>query len=1207
MESFPNYGYPTDFTEGCVTSLLTLVHHLASLASLDSNLDSMGQATSRHFASVLRKSIRLTEFRDNAILAIGYFIAGYIGISLAVPPGYATIIWPASGIALCAMLLRGSRMWPGVWLGSFAFNSISSFDSFATLQQYWLAFAIAAIIGVGASVQALVGFWMARRFANGIELSNTRRLVSGALAVIIVPCAIAPTFGVTTLFAADAIGSELILRNWLTWFSGDVLGVVLIMPILLFSNRSPVPVQWRGRSLQGASSLVAISLAVTLMLTFYAWQFITEREYSQAEENFAEMAANTDEVLKHRLQIYQRALDSGAAFAIVKGAVTPSEWREYVTQLNIAHAYPGMRGLGLFEEVADEDLEEFRTQFAIEFGDRFEVHPRVQREQHFIINRIEPLATNVVALGLDLAFEEGRREAISLSVTSEEPVLTRPIVLVQDEKQGAGFLLVNPIFDDAGEPTGQWVYSPLVADELLTALTPQQGTDFALEVFHGDALDPEALLFATGEVSKNSRFEFRETISLAGQPFTLRWSSLPPFENRSVSSAPMLALASGITITVLLGFLLLLLIRRESHVLRKVDEATLELAERNRMLELAEATAHIGHWHFDLETNEIRWSDEVHRLHSLEPGNTPQLSKAIEFYHPDDRGLVEKSLETAITTQKPYRFKARLLTADGQLRHVEVRGRVDKDVQGHSSAILGVIIDRTEETLMRERLTETIEEARAADKAKSSFLANMSHEIRTPMNGVIGFTELALAEEQDPEQKRRLQMIADSGSAMLKLLNDLLDFAKIEANQMAIVNEPTDLRHTLRSCQRLMEPVAKSQNLRIILDVDRRIPPLVLIDKMRLRQIVLNLVGNAVKFTQAGEVRISARVSRRLSDKSDKLFISVKDTGIGIPADRLQTIFGKFIQADDTTARRYGGTGLGLPISAELAALMGGELRAESELGRGSTFVLSLPLEESDEAISCLPVAEEPLESCGHDVRLKILVAEDNPINQELTIAMVQKAGHDCMLASNGRKAVEAALEASRSGEPFDMVLMDMQMPEMDGLQATRAIREAGLDAATLPILAVTANAYSDDIQRCMEAGMQAHLAKPLRLNPLCAAISAWSLVKEDKTGRSQEALEEETNHRLRSMFEDRITAALDAIDSAVGRGSTNTEAVQGIASLLHQIAGVAAYFGQETLGEFCRSSEKDLLSTKEEHPPISSLKVIRERLASATTSKSIV
>ena len=1151
-----------------------------------------------------RRFSRLTVATAIALSAIGYFIAGYIGISLAVPPGYATIIWPASGVALCALLARGPRLWPGVWLGSFSFNLMTGFDSLAGLENPARIVAIAAALGAGASIQALTGLAMARRFADGIELANMRRIGFAALLVIALPCLIAPTIGVTSLFLSGAIGFELLLHNWLTWYAGDFFGVLLIMPILLLSNRSPVAVRWHGRSLQGISSLVAMSLIGTLLLTFYAWQFITEREYKQAEDGFAAMAADTEEALRYRLQIYQRGLQSGAAFASLHGTVTPSEWRNYVERIGIARSYPGMRGMGMFRAVSDSELPAYREQFTRVFGDRFRIHPEVDCDEHFVIDRIEPLADNVAALGLDLAFEEGRREAIALSTTTDEPVLTRPIVLVQDDRHGAGFLLMVPVLGEADEPTGQWVYAPLVAGELLDSLTPRQGEDFALEVYHGAGAQPDVLLYAAGEIGAAPQFEQLQTVNLAGQPFSLRWTSLRPFETRYTSSAPQVALVSGFTITILLGSLLAIFLRRESHVVREVNDATAELAERNRMLEMAEATAHIGHWHLDLATDRIQWSDEVYRLHGTQPGNSPALEKAIEFYHPDDRGMVEQSIETAAETCEPYRFKARLLIRDGELRHVEVRGLVETNAAGEATDILGVIIDRTDETIMREQLTTMIEEARAADKAKSSFLANMSHEIRTPMNGVIGFTELALVDETNPEQKRRLQMIADSGNAMLRLLNDLLDFAKIEANQMAIVSEPTDLRHTLRSCQRLMEPVAKAQDIALDLEIDPALPAGVLLDKMRVRQIVLNLLGNALKFTEEGQVSISATISRQ-SDKTDRILITVRDTGIGIAADRLDSIFGKFIQADDTTARRYGGTGLGLPISAELAELMGGNLRAESKPGKGSAFTLSLPLEASSGAPTSATAAQG-IEQCEPETRLNILVAEDNPVNQELIMAMVNKAGHDCSLARDGSQAVDCVMEARRGGHPFDMVLMDMQMPNMDGLQAARAIRDAGIHAEELPILAVTANAYPDDIQKCVIAGMQAHLSKPLRLNALSAAIGQWAGRVETEsmppnaeapTASFGERFEEETDPRLRMMFDDRKQAAINAIDAVMQRGELAAEKKQDIADLLHQIAGVAAYFGQEELGETCRAMQDEILETIDAARALEILTEVRERL----------
>ncbi|HEV7288853.1 CHASE domain-containing protein [Sphingomonas sp.] len=1113
------------------------------------------------------------------VLAVCYFGAGYIGRSLAVPPGYATIIWPASGVALCALIAFGGRLWPGIWLGSFAFNVASSYDSVAGFDQAWHVYLVAAGIGIGASMQAVFALRMTKAFSEGIELTNAPRVSRALLLVVLLPCLIAPTIGVATLFAAEVLTVEQVRENWLTWYYGDLLGVSLIMPILLLTSWSPIVVTWRGRPLTGLSALVAMSLLSTLMLTLYAWQFVSEREYTQAKTSFETIADSTEDALRHRLQTYERALEGAAAFAAVDGDISSAEWRGYVDRMDLARAYPGMRGIGMFERVRDPDFPAFRKEFASEVGELFAIHPQVNRADHFIINRVEPLATNHAALGLNLAFEKERRAAIALSTRRPVPVLTRPIVLVQDRKQGAGFLLLHSIRDAAGRPTKRWTYAPIVAEELFNSLIPQQGTDFALEVRHGDTHGSDTSLYASQEISAYPKFEARRKIELGGQPFSLRLTELPKFANRHRSSGPVVTVISGLTITVLLAFLLVIFLRREGHIVTEVKAATAELAERNRMLKLAEATAHIGHWHLNIATGQVAWSDEVYRLHGLDVGDLPELARAIAFYHPEDRSIVEKSLETAVATRSPYSLNARLITKDGKTRYVEVRGQVDVDEQGLPKAIIGVIIDRTNETIMRERLTQSIEEARAADTAKSTFLVNMSHEIRTPMNGVIGFTELALAEESDPAQRRRLQMIADSSNAMLRLLNDLLDLAKIEARQMAIVSEPVDLRHILRSCQRLMEPVANNKGLKLDIEIDPGVPPIILVDSMRLRQITLNLLGNALKFTGKGEVKLSAAVVQGCIEDAAKLEITVKDTGIGIPGDRLGTIFEKFTQADDTTARRYGGTGLGLPISSELAELMGGDLRVESELGEGSAFTVSLPLKKAVDP-TFPEKAPEIAGNCGGGARLRILVAEDNPINQELTMAMVDKAGHACELARDGVEAVAAVLAAKDTDRPFDLILMDMQMPNMDGLQATRTIREAGIDGDTLPILAVTANAYADDIQRCLAAGMQAHLAKPLRFKELCSAIIELSDERPEENEVPPEGFEEKGDPRLRAMFEERVAAASDMIDRALHGEKMTKRGNAEIASLLHQIAGVAAYFHQEELGKFCKSMERKLVET---------------------------
>lgn len=489
---------------------------------------------------------------------------------------------------------------------------------------------------------------------------------------------------------------------------------------------------------------------------------------------------------------------------------------------------------------------------------------------------------------------------------------------------------------------------------------------------------------------------------------------------------------------------------------------------------------------------------------------------------------------------------------------------------------------------LEDELMTAKEKAEAAAEAKSAFLANMSHEIRTPMNGVIGFTELALAGELAEDQRRHLEMIADSGRAMLRLLNDLLDFAKIEAGQMTVASEATDLRHQLRGAIRIMEPVARQKGLSLTLELESSVPAWIRSDAMRLRQILLNLVGNALKFTEQGrvEVRVSVDQSRH------KIEIAVIDTGIGIPPEQIERVFEKFTQADSSVARRYGGTGLGLPICNQLAALLGGSLKAESEAGQGSKFTLTLPLSLADE-----PPSQTSSEAEEHLVMatpsLNILVAEDNPINQQLTLAMLEKARHSAVLAEDGEEAVKLIRQKHGTPEAFDLVLMDVQMPRLDGLQATRKVRAAGLTAQTLPIIALTANAYQEDIDACREAGMQAHLAKPLRYRELVATLDKWS----GTAGVNEaEELEEEPSAQLVRLFAERKKHALELIDEVIRHGGLEGASTQQLASALHQIAGVAAYFGDPSLGEESRKLEKDLLASPSHC--LGSLEAIRTLLA---------
>jgi len=499
----------------------------------------------------------------------------------------------------------------------------------------------------------------------------------------------------------------------------------------------------------------------------------------------------------------------------------------------------------------------------------------------------------------------------------------------------------------------------------------------------------------------------------------------------------------------------------------------LSVKESYEMLKISQRMAKIGSWKLDIIKNKLEWSDEIFRIFEIDKNLfEASYESFLNVIHPDDRDKVNEAYTDSFENQQPYETTHRLLMKDGTIKWVLETCETTFDIDQKPLISVGTVQDITKQVTMQKKLNKARERAEQASIAKSDFLTNMSHEIRTPMTGMLGFIERLIKDETDAERLKKLQVVENSGQTLLEIINDILDFSKIENGKIELESFPFNIGQLFENSLDTFSSLSSTKNISLHKMIDENLPASILGDQTRLKQVVFNLMSNAIKFTSDGG-KITLHV--RYHKETQSIYIAVIDNGVGIAKDNLEKIFEAFSQEDVSTTRKFGGTGLGLSISSHLVRLMGSELKVESVVSKGSKFYFELPIEISSKNSS---TDKEEITEDSDDLSCMqghLLIVEDNKTNQMLMSMILDDLDLTYDIANDGAEGV-----LNFKNKKYDAILMDENMPIMNGIEATILIRELEIEESLkkVPIIAVTANALTGDKEKFIEAGMDDYIPK---------------------------------------------------------------------------------------------------------------------------------